>query len=396
MKIKLKSVKLRSGRFGRLKPAYPWIYKRQLLKTDPAIRPGDIISVTAADGSFAGIGYYNSHSDIIVRILTFQNETIDPAFFRSRMADAVEKRRRLREKTNAYRAVFSEADGLPGLIVDVYNDTTVFQTLTLGMERFKETIVEAIDEVLKPKYIYERSDSIYRKHEGLEAKYGWWGDEGSRVVRITEGKASFDIDIIGGHKTGFYLDQRTSRLALENVVKGKDVLDLFCYTGGFAVHAAVSGARSVTAVDIKEDWLALARRNMELNGVSGKANFVKSDSFEFLKTCLAEAKTFDVVIVDPPSFVKSKHSVVSAARGYAELNLAAMRTVKDGGVLATFSCSHHMPGDLFADIMKKAAVDAGKRITILKRCHQAEDHPIVKAIPETEYLKGYFLRIDAA
>jgi len=392
--MQAKSVKLRSGRLGKYRPLHPWIYKKHLLKTDPSIKPGAIVGVIAPDGKPIGTGYYNPHSDISVRILTFGNEPIDKAFFSSRIAAAAAKRAPLGKLTNAYRVVFSEADGLPGLIVDLYGETAVFQALTLGMERFKETIVECIDEVLKTKYIYERSDSVYRKQEGLEERRGWWGEEGSHCVEIREGKAVFLVDIVSGHKTGFYLDQRNSRFAIEGISKGKDVLDLFCYTGGFAVHAALGGAKSVLGVDIKEDWLILGRRNAELSGVSGKTEFIKADSFEFLKNVYTSGRTFDIIIVDPPSFVKTKHSIASASKGYEELNLTAMRCLRPGGVLATFSCSHSMPNEIFGGILKKASAKAPKRITILKRCHQAEDHPMVRAIPETEYLKGYFLKVD--
>jgi 23S rRNA (cytosine1962-C5)-methyltransferase len=390
----VKAVKLRSGRLGKYRPGHPWIYKRQILKSDPSIKPGAIVDVVASDGKRIGTGYYNPHSDISVRILTFGSEQVDKAFFRSRIEAAVSKRAKLGALTNAYRTVFSEADGLPGLIIDRYGRTAVFQVLTLGMERFKESIVECIDEILKPEHIYERGDSAYRKQEGLEERRGWWGEDGSGCVEISEGKAVFLVDIVQGHKTGFYLDQRNSRLALGNISKGKEVLDLFSYTGGFAVHAALGGAKSALGVDIKEDWLVIARRNSELNGVSGVTKFVRSDAFDFLRNMHTSGRTFDIIIVDPPSFVKTKHSIPSASRGYEAINLTAMRCLKEDGVLVTFSCSYNMPNETFSGILKKSAATAGKRLTILKRCHQSEDHPIVKKIPETEYLKGYFFRVN--
>jgi 23S rRNA (cytosine1962-C5)-methyltransferase len=391
--MQTKSIKLRSGRLGAHRAGHPWIYKRQILRTDPSIRPGDIVNVIAPDGKYIGTGYYNSHSDICIRILTFTNEPIDAGLFRSRMAAADEKRSKIKPLTDAYRVVFSEADGLPGLVIDRYGGTVVFQALTLGMERFKETIIDLIDEILKPEYIYERSDSPYRKFEGLEERRGWWGDEGSGCVEISEGRARFLVDIVRGHKTGFYLDQRSARLAIGSAAKGRDVLDLFSYTGGFAVHAALGGARSALGVDIKEDWLALAGRNSELSGVGKITEFARSDAFGYLKKMKTEGRLFDIIIVDPPSFAKAKYSLASASRGYEELNTAAMRCLKDGGTLATFSCSHNMPNEIFSGILKKASEKAGKSVSILKRCHQAQDHPIVRAIPETEYLKGYFLRI---
>jgi 23S rRNA (cytosine1962-C5)-methyltransferase len=204
----------------------------------------------------------------------------------------------------------------------------------------------------------------------------------------------FSVDIVNGHKTGFYLDQRKSRMALENIYKGKKVLDLFCYTGGFSVSAASYGAAEVTGADIKEEWLKLARLNAELNGAGARVKFIKGDAFSVLGAFNKAGEKFDIVIVDPPSFLKTRESIVSASKGYGDLNLAAMQALAPGGILATFSCSHNMPNALFAKLIKDAAVKAGRKLSILKRCHQAEDHPIIKHIPETEYLKGYFLRIE--
>ena len=388
-----KSVRLRTGKKGIVRPGHPWIFKTQLLKTDPSIKPGDIISVTASDGKFIGRGYYNPRSEIAVRLLTFIDEPVDIDFFRKKITQAIGKRKNLAAITNACRVVFSEADELPGLIIDLYNDTAVFQALTLGIDKFKSQIADIIDETLKPKYIYEKSVSPFREKEGLKDVTGWWGDEGSGLIEIFEGKAKFLVDIINGHKTGFYLDQRKSRLALENISEDKTVLDLFCYTGGFSVSAALSGAKHVTGSDIKEDWLELARKNAELNGVGEKTEFVKGDSFEVLEKINDSGGKFDIIIIDPPSFLKKRESIVTAAKGYKELNSLAMRALAGEGVLATFSCSHNMPNALFSRIIKEAAEESGKKFDILKRCHQAEDHPIVMSIPETEYLKGYFLKI---
>ena len=386
-------IRLKKGKDGTIRPGHPWIFKSQIAKADPAVKSGDVAGISDADGKFIGRGYYNPKSEIAVRLLTFIDEPIDINFFRKKIAQAVEKRKSLSAVTNACRAVFSEADGLPGLIIDLYNDTAVFQALTFGMDRFKTHIADAIDEILKPKYIYEKNKSPFRKLEGLKDMTGWWGDEGKGLVEIFEGKVRFLVDIVNGHKTGFYLDQRKSRLALENISKNKKVLDLFCYTGGFAVSAATYGAAGVLGADIKEDWLKLARDNAELNAVARKTEFVKGDSFDVIKKINASGEKFDIIILDPPSFLKKRESIISATKGYAELNTLAMRAISDGGVLATFSCSHSMPNELFAKAVKDAASAAKKTFTILKRCHQAEDHPVVRAIPETEYLKGYFLKV---
>ncbi|MFA5143318.1 MAG: class I SAM-dependent rRNA methyltransferase [Candidatus Omnitrophota bacterium] len=402
-----KNIRLRSGKKGVRKAGHPWIFKGQLTKLDPAIRPGDIISITDDKNKFIGRGYYNPKSEIAVRLLTFTDEPINRDFFYKKIAAALKRREPLlnigaglnlphrKGITNAYRVVFSEADGLPGLIADLYNDTAVFQILTLGMEKFKTEIADVIDDLLKPKYLYEKSASPFRKIEGLKDVTGWWGGEGKGLVEISEGKVRFLVDIINGHKTGFYLDQRKSRIALEGISRGKDVLDLFCYTGGFSVSAAISGARRVIGVDIKEDWLNLARENARLNGVHEKTEFVKGDSFAVLKDMSGSGKKFDIIALDPPSFLKGRESRVTAARGYRELNSLAMKSLSGGGILATFSCSHNMPNELFSKVIKESADAAGRKFTILKRCRQAEDHPIVKGIPETEYLKGYFLKMES-
>ncbi|MDP3804620.1 MAG: NAD(P)H-hydrate epimerase, partial [Candidatus Omnitrophota bacterium] len=391
---KNKTIRLRTGKSGVVRSGHPWIFRSQISKPASGIKPGDIVAIQNADGKFIGRGYYNPKSEISVRLLSFDDEVIDQDFFRKRFKEALQKRDGLKAITNAYRAIFSEADKLPGLIVDMYKDTAVFQVLTLGMEKLKPIALEAMREALKPLYIYEKSESPFRKIEGLKDVKTWHGDKGETMIEIFEGKAKFLVDIENGHKTGFYLDQRKSRLGLEGFCRDKTVLDLFCYTGGFLVNAGLYGARSVEGVDIKEDWLKLARENTRLNGILEKSEFVKGDAFSVLKAIFDSGRRFGVIILDPPSFLRSRESLASASKGYKELNTLAMKTLSDAGMLATFSCSHNMPGAAFSEILKKSAIDAGKSITILKRCHQAEDHPIVRTIPETEYLKGYFLKIS--
>lgn len=388
-----KIIKLRKGRSGRVRPGHPWIYKRQFLKVAPFIKPGDVISVVTCEDKFIGRGYYNPRSEISVRLLTFNDEAIDGNFLYNKIKTAAEKRKGILAGTNAYRAVFSEADGLPGLIIDVYGETTVFQVLTLGMEKFKDTLIGGAREILRPKYIYEKSASPFRKIEGMKDISAWCGENGAGIIEIFEGKVKYLVDIERGHKTGFYLDQRKSRMTLEGICGKKRVLDLFCYTGAFSAAAAAYGAAYARGVDIKEEWLDLARKNAALNGVSEKTEFIKADAFSALRYIYDSGERFDIIILDPPSFLKKRESLASASRAYKELNRLAMKTLSEAGILATFSCSHNMPNEKFSSILKEAAVSAGKKFTILKRCHQAEDHPIVKTIPETEYLKGYFLRI---
>ncbi|MBU1037471.1 MAG: class I SAM-dependent rRNA methyltransferase [Candidatus Omnitrophica bacterium] len=387
-------LKLRSGRNGILRPAHPWIYKGQLLRPVLPIKGGSIVSVWTPDNKFVGRGYYNPTSDITVRLLTFKDEPLDGEFIDQKIKEAIARRASMAQKTNAYRVVFSEADSLPGLIIDLYGDTAVFQILTLGMERFTEAVVGAIRKNTAARYIYEKSDGPFRRQEALKVVKSWHGDKGNRYIQISEGKARFSIDIYEGHKTGFYLDQRSSRLAMHTVSKGKTVLDLFSYIGAFAIHAALSSAVGVTAVDIKEDWLALGRKNAALNNVSDRIEFVKADAFKYLDAAVSSGKKFDVIIVDPPSFLKTRRLLESASRGYKELNCKAMKCLNEDGVLATFSCSHNMPNAVFSAALKEAAARAGRELTILKRCRQGEDHPISRWIPETEYLKGYFFRVS--
>lgn len=391
-----KIIQLRKGRKGILRSGHPWIFKGQILKPAQGIRPGDIATVVTDQGKFIGRGYYNPASAITIRLLTFNDELIDGAFLRKKIEDAIAKRSFLSGLTNARRLIFSEADGLPGLIVDQYNDTIVFQISTLGMERMKEGLLKILADTVDPKYIYEKSDSPFRKMEGLKTIKKWWLYDGETNVEIYEGGAKFMVDIENGHKTGFYLDQRRSRIALKDISKDKSVLDLFCYTGGFSVNAALGGAKKVIGVDIKSEWLDSARKNAILNDVSGRIDYREGDVFEILKDICDAKEKFNIVILDPPSFAKDKKSIITAAIGYEELNTLAMKSLAEGGILCTFSCSHNMSNNIFSGVIKKSAESAGKKFTIIKRCHQDKDHPIVKSIPETEYLKGCFLRCSGS
>ena len=390
-----KTIQLKPGKKGILKPGHPWIFKGQFLKAAPGIRAGDVVIVVNGQGKFVGRGYYNPSSEITIRLLTFNTETIDELFLHKRISDAIAKRSFLSELTNAKRLIFSEADGLPGLIVDQYDDTIVFQIATLGMERMKENVLKILEDIVNPKYIYEKSDSPFRKIEGLKTIKKWWLYEGRTNVEIREMDAKFVVDIENGHKTGFYLDQRRSRIALKEITKDKTVLDLFCYTGGFSINAALGGAKKVTGVDIKPQWLALARKNAILNEVSDNVDYREGDAFEILENICNSGEKFDIIILDPPSFAKDKRSIIAATKGYKELNTLAMKSLTEGGTLCTFSCSHSILNAIFSDIVKTSAIAAGKSLKILKRCHQDKDHPIVKSIPQTEYLKGYFVKVNS-
>lgn len=387
-----KIIRLRKGKKGRLRLGHPWIFKGQILKLTSSVKPGDIAAVVSNEDKFIGKGYFNPASEICVRLLTFSDELIGESFIHKRIKEAVEKREFLNSVTNAKRLIYSEADALPGLIIDLYNNTLVIQIFTLGMEKLREFVLKSIKDLINPAFIYERSDSPFRKIEKLKPIKGWIGPPGKTEIEINEGGAKFLVDIANSHKTGFYLDQRRSRLGLREISKAKTVLDLFCYTGGFSINAALGGAKKVTGIDIKKDWLEAARKNAIMNNVSDRIEFVAQDSFKALENICNSGEKFDIIIVDPPSFLRSKKDLVMAAKGYKEINTLAFKALNDNGILCTFSCSHNMPNKIFSDVIKDAAVLSGKKFTILKRCRQDKDHPIVGAIPETEYLKGYFLK----
>jgi 23S rRNA (cytosine1962-C5)-methyltransferase len=270
---------VRPARRDRGEDKHPWVYKSRIVSVGAGVEPGDVVTVVDRKGVFIGRGYYNPASMISIRLMTRQDEYIDKGLFDRRIAAALEKRKEMTLESNAYRLIFSEADELPGLVIDIYADTAVFQTFTLGMEKLKNIAVQSLKDIAAPSRIYEKSDSFIRDLEGLSEIKGWWGDRGDRYVEIFEGSVKYCVDVEEGHKTGFYLDQRRSRLAFSRIAKNKRVLDLFCYTGGFGVAAAAYGASNVLAIDTKEDWLELGRKNAVLNGVSEKIKFVKGDSF---------------------------------------------------------------------------------------------------------------------
>ena len=327
---------MHSGRRGQISYGHPWIYKGQI-KEAPGERDGDIFSVYSSGGRFLGKGYYNPRSEIAVRLLSYKDEAIDESFFARRIEHALEFRKKFVKETDACRVVFSEADGLPGLVVDKYAEYIVFQILTLGMEKKKEALVNIMRETLKPKFLYEKSDATSRRLEGLTEVKKWWGAEGKSMVTISEDKAKFLVDIETGHKTGFYLDQRDSR--------------------------------------------------------GDRIKFRTVNVFEALKEFDRSKERFDVVILDPPSFVKNKKAVENALTGYKEINLRAMKILNEGGILATFSCSGHIEEELFLQVILDAAFDTKKCLKILKKCSQAVDHPVDPFIPQTSYLKGFILAV---
>lgn len=388
------SVRLKPPPHGSLRFGHPWVYKSQIDSVEKGIEPGALVYVIGSKGGLAGIGYYNPNSEIAVRMLTRQDEAINVDFFKARLARAAQFRSRFVRDTNAYRLVSSEADDLPGLIIDRYADTLVLQFLTLGMESLRPQVLPAIEAVIAAKGIYERSDAPYRNLEGLEEKTGWISQSCADQALIVEGGIRYSVRFGEGHKTGFYLDQRENRLALAGLGIQGDVLDAFCYEGGFGLHLARSGCR-VLGLDIRTDALERAAENRQLNGLSeASLRFKSANVFDELKSLDKEAARFDLVILDPPSFVKKKSAIEGAASGYKEIMLRAMKILKQGGLLAVFSCSYHVNEDVLMQAAMSAAHDVRRSLRLVKFFKQSADHPINPFIPETYYLKGFLFEVN--
>lgn len=363
-----------------------WVFSNQIKSHALSVPEGELVEVTSEKGRFLGIGTYNRHSLITVRLLSRDRAVIDEAFFKGRMEDALKARAGCYGES--FRAVNSESDFLPGLIVDKYEGQVVVQMLSAGMERQRDSIVGAVKRVFSPHAIVIRNDSTSRKDEGLAQYVEVAEGVVDRQAVITVGPLRFLTDILSGHKTGFYFDQRENRLSMKEFAPGRRVLDVFSYTGGFGLHALYFGARSVTFVDASSQALEICKENCKLNGLKG-AGFVRSDGFDFLKS---SGEEYDLIILDPPSFIKSRKKIKEGEKGYIDLNKKALRRLSDGGVLFTFSCSYHMKRARFRDIMRIAAYGTAD-LFLVREMSQAGDHPIVLTIPETDYLKGLILRV---
>jgi 23S rRNA (cytosine1962-C5)-methyltransferase len=395
---------LKQGREKAIHNMHPWIFSGAIderrSKLDE-VEPGGIIDVRDAGGGFLARGYYNARSQIRVRLLTWdQNEVIGPAFWRVRLAQSIRARDTLAKQSdlNAYRLVYAESDGLPGLIVDKYGDYLVVQFLTLGMDAAKQTIVDALVALVKPKSIYERSDVDVRPKEGLPESVGLlYGEEPPNPVIMTEYGVQYPIDIYNGHKTGFYLDQKESRhwMLTNPAVQGADVLNAFSYTGSFGVCAAINGAASITNIDASQPALEAARQAMTLNGLNTKSEYVDADVFQQLRAYRDAERDFDIIILDPPKFAHSMGQVEAACRGYKDINLLAFELLRPGGYLMTFSCSGLVDADLFQKVVFGASVDAEVQAQIIGWLNQPEDHPILLSFPEGRYLKGLICRVAA-
>ncbi|KYO67820.1 class I SAM-dependent rRNA methyltransferase [Thermovenabulum gondwanense] len=384
---------LKGKKNERIEKGHPWVYSTEILNIKGNYKPGDIVEVYLENGKFLGKGYINPKSQITVRFLTKnKDEDIDREFFKNRIIKALNYRKQL-NYGESYRLIYAEADFLPALIVDKFNNTLVIQTLSLGMEKYKNIIVDILVELLSPKCIYERNDAPVRELEGLELKKGVLYGELPEKIIIEENDIQYYVDVVEGQKTGFFFDQRENRKAIEPFVKGREILECFCYTGSFALNAAKYGANNILAYDYSDDAISLARENAKLNGMQDIIKFEVGNAFDILRKFYNDKKKFDVVILDPPAFVKNKKALEGALRGYKEINLRGMKLLKPGGFLITSSCSHHVNDELFFNILMSAAYDAKVTVRIIEKRSQAKDHPVLAASEETSYLKFYILEI---
>ncbi|MEA3337983.1 MAG: class I SAM-dependent rRNA methyltransferase [Chloroflexota bacterium] len=392
----------------RLKPVqnrHPWVFSGAIDRIDPTAEDGQVADVVDNGGNWLARGYVNRRSQIQLRLLTWQrDEVVDEAFWRYRLERAIEQRAALAADptTNAYRLVHAESDGLPGLIVDRYDDWLVIQILTLGMERIKPTIIRLLEELCQPQAIVERSDVDVRKKEGLPMFAGIVSgdmapdeDPNRAALTIQENGYRFHVDILGGQKTGFYLDQRENRRRIAPYCAGARMVNAFAYSGGFAVYGLGGGARHVINVDSSLEALELGERNLALNGFDpdAQAEGILGNVFDVLRDWRASREQFDAIILDPPKFAHNRRQVDRAARAYKDVNLLAMQLLRPGGVLVTFSCSGLVSADLFQKIIFGASVDANRDAQIVERLSQGSDHPVLLSFPEGEYLKGLICRV---
>lgn len=373
---------------------HPWIFGNEVGEISGEVSPGDIVDVFTHNGFFVGRGYINPQSQIIIRLLTRdKNEQINDQFFYNRLMKCWQYRQKIGYVENC-RLVFGEADEMPALIIDKFNDYFVLQTLALGMDRWKGAIVDALNKIFQPKGIYERNDVPVRELEGLAQIKGFLSEPFDTNLVINENGLKFHVDVVNGQKTGYFLDQQDNRRAIQHIVKDADVLEAFCYTGTFSCHAGYYGAKSVLGLDISETAVNTARRNAELNNLSDVCKFQAVNAFDVLKAWTKEDKKFDVVILDPPAFTKSRENIQKAITGYKEINLRGMKLLKPGGFLVTASCTNLVPPSLFLEIIDMAAKDAKKKIKQVTFQTQAQDHPILWNIDNTTYLKFLIVEVS--
>jgi 23S rRNA (cytosine1962-C5)-methyltransferase len=387
----MRIIKLKKKEERRVQRGHPWVFSNEIQDLPADAMPGEPVEVWDFTGNFLGRGYVNPRSLIAVRILTRKQEDMDAAFFTRRIGSARDLRKDL-GFGESFRAVFSEGDGLPGLIVDKYADTLVVQSLTAGIDGMLDLVLAALRDVYGPKTIVLRNDTASRELEGLERETRVVLGEASGMVEFEESNIRYRANVIEGQKTGFFFDQRENRLALKDLVRGRRTLDCFCYVGAWALSAARFGATEVIGIDSSEKAVTLARSNAELNNLSTK--FLVGDVFEKLRELEKQKERFGCVILDPPAFVKSRAKVREALKGYKEINLRGMRLLEPGGFLVTCSCSHHIDQELFREMLIDAAWSAGRQTRLLEMRTQSRDHPMLLAAKESQYLKCAILSVE--
>jgi len=398
----LPTVLLKPGEADRVVAGHPWIYHGSILRLTRPSADGDLVQVKDHRQRFLGVGFYNSRSKIHVRVLAPDRVEINEAFFEQRVRAAMDVRRKHMPEATSFRVVNAESDFLSGLIVDKYEDVLVIQIAALGMEQRKAMIVGALQRIFSPRAVVERSDTSFRKFEGMDDANGVLAGESKGTGLVKMNDLQFEVDVQGGHKTGLYLDQQENyRRVAELIAKtpGTQVLDCFSFAGGFALHAARAGAAHVHGIDQSADAVAAAARNATINGLAEKCAFEAANVFDWLK---AQTVTqpheklvphFGAIILDPPSFTRNRASVPDALRGYKEIHLRALKLLKAGGLLATFCCSHHVDTGTFQDVILAAAYDARRVLRRVATFSQSPDHPVIPMIPETEYLKGFAFEV---
>lgn len=383
---------LQRNRKKRIEAGHPWVYQSEVARLDGQIEPGGIVNIANHQGLFLARGLYNPQSQIVARVLTYdKDEAIDGPFFTRRIRAAWTYRQRFLRDTNACRVVYGEADFLPGLIVDKYGDVLSVQILSLGMDQRQESIRDALIEVFQPSGIFLRGDVPVRKLEGLPLETRVWMGDVPDVVEIKENGLRFLVDVKEGQKTGYFFDQRENRAAIAPLMRGwpdgARVLECFCHTGAFTMHAMQYGAHHVTAVDSSEPAIEVARQNAQINGFAEQIDFTVANAFDYLREADAQHRQYEIVILDPPAFAKSRNALAGATRGYKEINLRGMKLVTDGGFLVTASCSFHLKPEMFRDMVLAAAVDAHKVLRLVHWSGAGKDHPEIAGVEEGHYLK---------
>ena len=388
-----------------IKRGHPWIYDTEIKSVAGEWTNGCLTDVVSEKGSYLGTGFVSEKSKIRIRLLSNNaNDKFDAAFFKRRLKYALDYRKTVMgDDYSACRLIFGEADGLPGLTVDRYENLLVTQVLSYGMDKIKDVIYRSLYELMaeygiKIDGIYERNDVAIRELEGLEVYKGWYESDfispaGSVLTEIVENGIKYEVDVENGQKTGFFLDQKYNRLAVAKIAKGKTVLDCFTHTGSFALNAAMGGAKRVTAVDVSETAIAKAKENAEKNGLTDRMDFLCTNVFDLLPELCKGKSEYDMIILDPPAFTKNRKTISDAERGYKEINYRAMKLLPRGGYLATCSCSHFMDNGLFVKMLMSAASDAGVSLKLIEARRQSPDHPTMLNIPETDYLKFYLFQI---